>query len=155
MAEWEGKGLRVHVAQNIPEAVAGADIVVTSTPSFEPLVRNEYIRPGTHLNAVGSDARGKQELEATLLARSKLVVDRLAQSREIGELQHALKAGLLGPEAVHAELGEICAGLKPGRTSDDEITIFDSTGVTFQDLALAGYLVDMARAQGLGQQVAL
>jgi alanine dehydrogenase len=154
-SEWGASGLRVQVVPDVRDAVAGADVVITTTPSFEPLVRDAYVAPGTHVNAIGSDARGKRELETELLRRSKVVVDRLAQSVAIGEMQHAVNAGLLTPEAVHAELGEVCAGLKPGRTTEDEITVFDSSGVTIQDLALAGYLYDKALAEDLGEKVSL
>jgi alanine dehydrogenase len=154
-SEWEGRGLSCRVAPDPRSAVEGADVIVTATPSTEPLVRSDWIGPGVHVNAVGSDTPGKQELEASLLARSTLVVDRIAQSATIGELQHAIREGLLTAGGVHAELGQVCTGLAPGRRSDAEITVFDSTGVSFQDLVLAGHVCRRAREQGCGTTVAL
>src|SRR5688572_15578003 len=125
-------------AADTPEAVCrAADVIVTATPAREPLVRAEWLRPGQHLTALGSDSPGKQELDAACLARADLVVvDRLTQCAAFGELRHALEAGLR-PDRVHAEIGEIVAGLKAGRTSPTQITIADLTGVGFQDTAIA------------------
>jgi len=122
-----------------PEAVCrAADVLITATPSRAPLVRAEWLRPGQHVTAVGSDSPGKQELAADCLDRADLVVvDRFAQCAAFGELRHALDAGLLTRHDVHAELGQILAGRKPGRTHADQITIADLTGVGFQDTAIA------------------
>lgn len=122
-----------------PEAVCrAADVIVTATPSRQPLVRAAWLRPGQHITALGSDSPGKQELEAGCLARADLlVVDRLTQCAAFGELRHALDEGAIQPNRVHAELGEIVAGVKPGRTSESQITIADLTGVGFQDTAIA------------------
>ncbi len=122
-----------------PEAVCRAtDVLITATPSRAPLVRAEWLRPGQHVTAVGSDSPGKQELAADCLDRADLVVvDRFAQCAAFGELRHALDAGLLTRHDVHAELGQILAGRKPGRTHADQITIADLTGVGFQDTAIA------------------
>lgn len=126
-------------ARATPEAVCReADLIVTATPAREPLVRAEWLRPGQHVTALGSDSPGKQELDAACLARADLiVVDRLTQCAAFGELRHALDAGLFRADRVHAELGELVAGRKPGRTSDAQITIADLTGVGFQDTAIA------------------
>ena len=136
-------------------AVENADVVITATPSTEVLVRSEWVRQGTHVTAVGSDGHGKQELDVRLLQRAKLVVDKVSQSLEIGELQHAIRQGLDPRKMIHAELGEICAGQKPGRQNDQEITVFDSSGVSFQDLVVAGYLVRQAKSKDLGEYVNL
>jgi ornithine cyclodeaminase len=121
-----------------PHAVTAADLIVTCTPARAPLVLAEWLRAGQHVTAVGSDSPGKQELEAGCLTRAdRLVVDRLTQCAAFGELRHALDAGLFRPDRVHAELGEIVAGIKPGRTSPSELTIADLTGVGFQDTAIA------------------
>ncbi len=127
------------VAAATPEAVCrAADVMVTATPARQPLVRAEWLRPGQHKTALGSDSPGKQELDPDCLARADLVVvDRLTQCAAFGELRHALDGALLRPDRVHAELGEIVAGLKQGRTSDAQITIADLTGVGFQDTAIA------------------
>lgn len=128
-----------------PEAVCReADVLVTATPARTPLVQAEWLRPGQHVTALGSDSPGKQELEAACLARADLVVvDRLTQCAAFGELRHALDAGLLRPDRVHAELGEIVAAVKPGRTTAQQITIADLTGVGFQDTAIASIAIDL------------
>ena len=132
------------VAASGPEAVArAADLLITATPSRSPLVMNGWVRPGTHVTALGSDGPGKQELDPRLVAAADLfVVDRLSQCRELGELQHALAARLMREEDVHAELGEVVAGRRPGRSNDREITIADLTGVGFQDTAIASLVYD-------------
>lgn len=128
-----------------PEAVCReADVLITATPTRDPLVQAGWLRPGQHVTALGSDSPGKQELEAACLARADLlVVDRLAQCAAFGELRHALDAGLLRPDRVHAELGEIVAGVKPGRTTPQQLTIADLTGVGFQDTAIASRAMDL------------
>jgi ornithine cyclodeaminase/alanine dehydrogenase-like protein (mu-crystallin family) len=111
-------------------------------------------RPGRgFIAAVGADSPGKQELEPALVAAATLVVDLLEQCAEIGELQHALGAGLLTRERVHAELADVVAGRRPGRTRLDEITIFDSTGTALQDVAAAVVVYEKARAAGRGLEV--
>ena len=109
------QGLRATACATPREAVEGADIVVTSTPSFRPIVEDDWIGPGTHINAFGSDTKGKQEISETLLGRAKVVVDYLPQAKELGECQHAFRTGVI--HSVYAELGEILLGRKPGRES--------------------------------------
>jgi ornithine cyclodeaminase len=132
-------------AVTTPEAVCReADVLVTTTPSRTPLVQAEWLRPGQHVTALGADSPGKQELDAGCLARADLlVVDRLTQCAAFGELRHALDAGIVHADRVHAELGEIVAGMKPGRTSRDQITIADLTGVGFQDTAIASKAIEL------------
>ena len=126
------------VAAEGPEDVCrAADLLVTTTPAHEPIVRAGWLRAGQHVTAMGSDSPGKQELEAGCLVRADLVVvDRRSQCSVFGELGHALRAGLID-EARAAQLGEIVAGRRPGRTRADQITICDLTGVGFQDTAIA------------------
>lgn len=125
------------------EATA-ADIVVTTTPSRRPVVRKEYIRPGTHINAVGADAKGKQELEAELLKNAKIIIDDITQASHSGEINVPLSNGLIKVEDVHGTLGEIVANIKRGRENNEEITIFDSTGLTIQDKICAQLLYEKA-----------
>jgi len=154
LAEAAGQsGLRARCCPSARAAVEGADVVVTATPSFQPVISDQWISPGTHINAMGADTRGKQELDPLILARAKVVVDYLAQAREIGECQHAFRAGLLA--SVHAELGQIVAGLAPGRETETEITVFDSTGIALQDLAVADLACRAAQACGAGLAVQL
>lgn len=142
----------VSVAETIEDAVRGSDVVITSTPSHEPIVRAEWIEPGTHVTALGSDGPDKRELDVGVIAKAdKVVADRLDQCLRIGEIHHAVDAGVMTPQDVYAELGEIAAGLKPGRTSDEEITVADLTGVGVQDAALANLVVEEAVRRNLGK----
>jgi len=133
------------VAADDPQAVCReADLLITATPSRNPLVSADWIRAGQHITALGSDSPGKQELSPACLDRADLiVVDRFSQCAAFGELKHALDAGLLTRKDVHAELGQVVAGLKPGRTSPTEITIADLTGVGFQDTAIASKALEL------------
>ncbi len=145
--EMRAEGFETMAAAH-PEAVCrAADLLITATPVREPLVRVEWLRPGQHVTAVGSDSPGKQELDADCLARADLVVvDRLTQCAAFGELRHALDAGVFRAERVHADLGEIVAGLMPGRARPEQITLADLTGVGFQDTAIASEAIRVAAA---------
>jgi alanine dehydrogenase len=148
-------GLEVRAAKDLREALIRSDVCVTCTPARRAFVAVSDVAPGTFIAAVGADAHGKQELAPALVARSTVVVDVLAQCAEIGELQHALAAGLMAREQVHAELGEVVAGRRPGRTRPDEITIFDSSGTALEDVAAAIAVYEKARATGRGTEVIL
>ncbi len=148
-------GIRVEAGSDLRAALRESDVCVTCTPSRRPLVFRDAVTAGTFIAAVGADNRGKQELEPALVASATLVVDVLEQCAEIGELQHALAAGLLTREQVHAELADVVAGRRPGRTDDDEITVFDSSGTALQDVAAAIVVYEKARALGRGTEVKL
>ncbi len=148
-------GIRVSVATDLHAALRESDVCVTCTPSRRPFVFRDDIAPGTFIAAVGADNRGKQELEPALVASSTLVVDVLEQCAEIGELQHALAAGLMTRESVHAELSDVVAGRRQGRTHDDEIMVFDSSGTALQDVAAAIVVYERAVANGHGTEVKL
>lgn len=139
-------------AVDLPELGAQADVIISITSSFAPILLSEHIRPGTHLACMGTDTKGKQEVEAALLARSRVFADEVEQAVTIGEAQHAVAQGLIDADAV-TPLGAVVAGLAPGRTSPDEITLFDGTGVALQDLAVASVAVYAAKAQGLAQEL--
>ncbi len=148
-------GLFVEPVDSPENAVGPADLVITATPSRQPLVTLDMVRPGTHINAMGADGPGKQELDARVTAGAKLVVDRLAECRVAGELQHPLRLGLMREEDVHAEIGALVSGARPGRTSPDEITVFDATGVAVQDLAVATLVYERVKRDGLGVWIEL
>lgn len=144
----------VDVAASAREAVEQADLVVTTTPSRAPIVRAEWLRPGVHITAVGSDGPDKRELDtAVLLRATKIVADRLDQCLRLGEIHHAVTEGGFGPARVHGELGDIAAGLKPGRELDDEITVADLTGVGVQDAAVADVVLAAAVKAGAGERL--
>ena len=135
--DMEAEGFDVAVTRDPAELGASCNLIVTTTPATEPLLRGEDIRLGTHISAIGSDAPHKQELDPAILSRASLVVaDSRAQCRERGEIARALDAGAISPDQV-SELGDVIAGRVPRRTSDDQITVFDSTGVAVQDIQIA------------------
>lgn len=136
--------IEVTAVQDLGAALSRSDVCVTCTPARAPLMPHEQIRPGTFVAAVGADSPEKQELDPALLGISKLVVDALGQCSEIGELHHALDCGLIRREQVHAELAELVAGRKLGRTSEEEITVFDSTGTALEDAAAAAQVYEKA-----------
>lgn len=143
-------GIRVDPQSSVKEAVSGSDICVTCTPAREFFLKRSYISPGTFVAAVGADSPDKQEIDPELVAQSKLVVDLLEQAKEVGELHHALDAGLMTEADVHADLGELITGRIEGRTSETEITIFDSTGTALQDTAAAILAYERAALAGAG-----
>ncbi len=139
--ELRADGYEVRPAESVEEICAIADVVITTTPSRQALVRAEWLRPGMHVTAVGSDSPGKQELEAACLQRADIIgVDRHSQCAAFGELSHATTAGIERLTRV-AELGDIVAQKAAGRTMDQQITIADLTGVGFQDTAIASAAV--------------
>ena len=148
-------GLRVEAAKDLRGALRESDVCVTCTPARRAFVMTADVAPGTFIAAVGADNRGKQELEPALVASATLVVDVLEQCAEIGELQHVLAGGLMTREQVHAELADVVVGRRPGRTRDDEITIFDSSGTALQDVAAAVAVYEKARTTGRGTEVKL
>ena len=135
------------------EAVAEADVVITVTPSQRPVIEHGWLRPGTHVSAMGADTKGKQELATALVAAAAVYVDEPAQAVSIGECQHAFAAGLITLSDLRGTLGEVIAGRCQGRRSDSEITLFDGTGVALQDLAVAELAVRLASARGVGVTV--
>jgi ornithine cyclodeaminase/alanine dehydrogenase-like protein (mu-crystallin family) len=139
-------------AVSLDDLGARADVIVTITSSFNPILHDAQVRPGTHLACMGTDTRGKQEAEAALLARARVFTDEVAQSVTIGEAQHAVAAGLIA-EADIVELGAVINGTHPGRGSADEITLFDGTGVGLQDLAVAAAVVQRAVEAGVAIEV--
>jgi alanine dehydrogenase len=148
-------GIALEPTDDLGKAVRESDIVVTCTPARTPLIHASDVRPGTFIAAVGADSEDKQELDPAILARATLVVDSLEQCATIGELHHALDAGVLTRDDVHADLGQIAAGLRPGRTSPGEITVFDSTGTALQDVAAASLVYERAREARLGHALEL
>jgi ornithine cyclodeaminase len=150
-----GEVVRFSVAASVQEAVDGADIVITVTSAREPLVRAVWLSPGTTVIAVGSDNPQKQELDVDVLARAdRIVADSTPQCLRLGEIHHAVERGAIAKEKVAAEIGEITAGLKPGRESDSEIIVADLTGVGVQDVAAATLVLQRARAAGRGEKIA-
>jgi len=145
-------GIAARAVDQVEAAVTGMDIVVTTTPSDTPVVFRAAVSPGTHINAIGADAQGKEELDPAILQAATIVVDDWAQASHSGEINVPLAQGKIKPEQIYGSLGEIAAGKKPGRTSPEEITVFDSTGLIIQDLALAYAVYQRAKERGLGEE---
>ncbi|MDD4858829.1 MAG: ornithine cyclodeaminase family protein [Dehalococcoidales bacterium] len=128
--------------------VAAADIVCTVTPARQPVLRKEWVRPGTHINAIGADAKGKEELEPAILKSAVVVVDDIEQATGGGEINVPISRGLFTESDIYATLADIVSGKKPGRRSNDEITIFDSTGIAIEDIACARIIYEKAKQSG-------
>lgn len=129
-----------------------ADVIISITSAFAPSLMNAHVSEGTHIACMGTDTKGKQEVEATLLGRAKVFTDEIAQSVSIGEAQHAIADGLLTADQI-TEIGAVINGTATGRNDDADITLFDGTGVGLQDLAVASSVVDLAVAQGVAIEV--
>lgn len=142
--------IEINPVQDLPMAVSKSDICVTCTPSKQPYLNRADVTPGIFIAAVGADNEDKQELDPSLIAASKLVVDSLDQCVVIGDLKLALQRGLMTRADVHAELGEVIAGRKPGRETQEEIIVFDSTGTGLQDVAAAAIVYEKAVSAGRG-----
>ncbi|HCJ67242.1 MAG TPA: alanine dehydrogenase [Elusimicrobia bacterium] len=149
------KFAKLPLRKSSSERVAGCDILCTTTPSRGPIVRAEWIKPGTHINAIGADAPGKQELDSNIVKKAKIVVDDYEQATRSGEINIPLSKGIISEKNIHSTLGEVIAGIKPGRMNDKEITVFDSTGLAIQDIAVAKVIYEKAKKLKIGTEVNL
>src|SRR5688500_6548933 len=125
------------VADDLAEAARVSDLIVTCTTATRYFITRAMVRPGAFIAAVGADNENKQEIEPALLAQAKVITDLTEQAARIGDLHHAIEAGVMAAADVHAELGEVIAGRKPARERADEVIVFDSTGTGLQDVAAA------------------
>ncbi|MCZ4307101.1 cyclodeaminase [Zoogloeaceae bacterium G21618-S1] len=143
-------GIAITPCTDIDQAMADADVAITTTPSREPLIQARHLRPGLHITAMGSDAEHKNEIAPDALAACTYVCDRVSQVRVLGELHHAIDAGTVAADAQPAELGQVIAGQRPGRSRADEVTLCDLTGTGAQDTAIANFTYVRATERGLG-----
>lgn len=148
-----GEKFSINPVNKPEDAVKNMDIVVTATPSREPIVKKDWINSGMHINSIGADAPGKEELDPEILKISKIVVDDIEQAAHGGEINVPLSKGIISLKDVYAELGEIVAGLKSGRESTEEITVFCSTGLAIQDAVTAKLVYDKALENNIGQWI--
>jgi ornithine cyclodeaminase/alanine dehydrogenase-like protein (mu-crystallin family) len=148
-------GIEIEPIADLAHGATRSDVTVTCTPSREYILAAEHVAPGAFVAAVGADHPEKREIHPGLMAAAKVVVDDLDQCAHLGDLHHALEGGAMTRAMVHAELPELVAGRRPGRTHDDEITIFDSTGIALEDAAAAALVVERATARGDSLRVAL
>lgn len=142
-------------AASVERCVRDADLLVTVTPSRRPLVKRSWLKPGVHINAVGADAPGKQELDPQILRDALVVVDERTQAIHGGELNVPIRCRQFSPRQIHASLGEILIGKKRARRDAAELTVFDSTGLAIHDIALGAEIVRRATRRGLGRRIAL
>lgn len=155
-AEMEAElSIPIHICKSVRLAVERADIIITVTPSKTPLVQAAWVRPGTHIVAVGADMPGKQELDSALFKAAKVVNDSIAQCIYRGETQNPFRDGIILRDDIYAEIGEIIVGKKLGRTNDREITIFDTTGMAVQDNFTADRIYRLAKEKNLGTYLEL
>lgn len=138
-------GVPVHVAASVETAVREVDMVAVATPSRKAFILAQWIAPGTHINAMGADSPGKQELDPAILQQARIIADNVSQALVYGEVQSAVREGLLNKTQILGHIGEVVAGLVPGRTSPTEITVFDGTGLALEDAAVAYLAHNKAR----------
>ncbi|MCA1842055.1 MAG: ornithine cyclodeaminase family protein, partial [Actinobacteria bacterium] len=158
--ELAGAGIPARAVDSIEDAVRGADVVCAATHADEPVMRREWLRPGTHINSVGYNLYGAGEVDLATVRDALVVVESRAAALAdppsgAVELHRALDAGGIGPDHIHAEIGEVAAGDRPGRADDTQLTLYKSVGVAVQDAAAAALVLENARARGLGLTVDL
>jgi len=136
------------------EVAEGSDIVITCTPSPKPFLDGAWLKPGCHVSAIGADTGAKRELMTSVITRcDKLVVDYIPQAFVVGDFKVPKEEGVVSESDIHAEMGEIVAGLKPGRESPEEVTLFKATGLAIQDVGTAFKVLELARAKGVGKEL--
>lgn len=154
-AEIATQGLDAEVPGSLRAATLESDVIVTCTPAHAAFLGIADVRPGTFIAAIGADNPEKNEIEPALMARARVVTDLTEQCSYMGDLHHAIRAGTMQAADVHAELGHLVAGQKPGRTEPHEITLFDGSGVGIQDVAASARAYELAREQGAGRSLSL
>jgi alanine dehydrogenase len=142
--------LELKTTTSVEEAVRGADVIVTGTHARRYLVEDEWVRPGAHIAALGADLAGEQEIDPKTLQRGRIFVDDIRQCREDGEINVPLREGLLSEDDVAGEIGKVICRELEGRQSDDQVTVFDSTGIALQDSATVPLEYERAVAAGVG-----
>jgi ornithine cyclodeaminase/alanine dehydrogenase-like protein (mu-crystallin family) len=147
-------GIPIEPVADVRAAIEMADIVITATRSREPLLRGEWLRAGAHINAVGAHLPDARELDTEAIRRAKVVTDQASACLAgAGDLILPIQEGVISAEHIHADLGQIIAGLKPGRENEEEITLFKSVGLAAQDVALGLHVYNLARQRGVGKRV--
>ncbi len=145
--------LNVKAVETAKEAVKDVDVIVTVTPANKPILKTEWISEGTHINAMGADAPGKQELESGLLKKSRIFIDCWEQARHSGEINVPVAEGIVTRDDIEAKIGDVITGKNPGRLSDEDITIFDSTGLAVQDIVTAWKVYEKALERDIGSNI--
>lgn len=144
------QNVRFAAAKDLAVAVGQSDAVITITPARAPLIKREWVKPGTHFSCIGADMEGKEEIDPELFRGARIFADDRAQCARVGEMEIPLKKGVIAPENIAGELGEVLCGKIPGRTGKEQITIFDATGLALLDLVTARLAIDGAAQKGIG-----
>ncbi|MCT4634531.1 MAG: ornithine cyclodeaminase family protein [Firmicutes bacterium] len=143
------------LVEDIEKATSLSDIILTATPAREPMIMKDWVKPGTHISCIGADMDGKQEIDENIFAISRVYVDDLAQAISVGETEIPIKSGAITRDDIIAEIGDVMIGKASGRTSDDEITVYDTTGIALQDLMTSKLVLDIAEEKDMGTVVDL
>ncbi len=149
------EGVDAYIEEEVEDLVKASDVITTVTPVREPIIMDEWVSDGTHINAVGADAKGKQELESKILKRGKIIVDQLEPTKHGGEINVPFSKGEIDETDIQADIGEVITGDLKGRENYADITIFDSTGLAIQDISTAWNIYKKANNSGIGQQIPL
>ena len=149
------RNTQINLAKDLESAVKTSDIIMTATPSYSPLIKADWVNPGTHISTMGADISGKQELDSEILRKAKIVVDDIEQSISVGECEIPIKEKVIEKSHVNLEIGEIIIDSSKSRANLDEITIFDSTGIALQDIACGILVFKKAEEMKLGKLVEL
>lgn len=151
----ESAGVTFAAVTNLAEATAASDIIITVTPSKEPIIKKAWVKPGTHFSCIGADMSGKEEIDPEIFADARVFTDDTPQCIHVGEIEIPVKKGILKEEAIAGEIGEILTGKTKGRESEEQITVFDATGTALLDLLTAKLALEKAGELGLGETVNL
>ena len=146
----EAQGTVFTPVTELAQAVGESDVIITVTPSRQPLIKKEWVKPGTHFSCIGADMEGKEEIDPHLFSGARVFADDLGQCARVGEMELAIKSGLFSETAAVGEIGQVLLGEIAGRRSGEEITIFDATGLAALDLVTGKRAVDLARVKGIG-----
>ncbi|WP_432663637.1 ornithine cyclodeaminase family protein [Wukongibacter baidiensis] len=147
--------VKFEAVSDIEEAVGLSDVIISATPSRKPMIMKEWVKKGTHFSCVGADMEGKQEIDENIFSIARVYVDDIGQAVNVGETEIPIKKGAITKEDIIAEIGQVIIGKAEGRKSDDDITVYDSTGIALQDLLTSKLVLDIADEKGLGVEVNL
>ena len=151
----DASGVSFEAAADLAPAVGESDAIITVTPSRKPVIRKEWLKKGVHLSCLGSDMESKQEIESAIFQGAGIYADDRAQCIRVGEMELPIKEGVISPEDIAGEIGDLIAGKVPGRRDNEQTTIFDATGLYILDLVTARVAIDRAREAGIGIQADL
>lgn len=146
-------GIEFTAMESVEEAIGNSDAIITVTPSRKPIVKKEWLKPGTHLSCIGSDMETKQEIESTIFENAKIYTDDTPQCIRVGEIEIPIKQGVISKENITGEIGDLLSGKVVGRTNDEEITVFDATGLYILDLVTAKPVIEKAKKLGVGVEI--